>query len=216
MDWGVIIQHIVFFVFAITLVLASLMVVLSRNPVRGVLFLVLCFVCTAVLWILLQAEFLGLILVLVYVGAVMTLFLFVVMMLDIDIVPEQQGFVRYLPLGLIVVAILVGMMIWVVAPSHFHYAQAPIVPSKIGVQYSNVYAIGSVLYTEYLLPLELAGVLLLVAMISAISLAFRGRRQTSKAQVASQQISVRKSDRIRIIKMPSSKKSGNKDDEGEQ
>ncbi|MCW5589565.1 MAG: NADH-quinone oxidoreductase subunit J [Legionellales bacterium] len=204
------IQHIVFFVFATIAIISSLLVVTSRNPVRGVLCLVLTFVASAVLWILLHAAFLGLILVLVYVGAVMTLFLFVVMMLDIDIVPQQQGFVRYLPLGILIMSILVGVMIWALSPQHFHFIQTSQIAT---VDDNNVAAVGNLLFTDYLYAFELAGVLLLVAMISAISLAFRGRRPNSKGQRVHEQVKIRRADRVRLVNIVSEPKSPKSDNE---
>ncbi len=208
MNTGLLLQYIVFFSFAAILVFASLMVITARNPVRGVLFLVLCFVATAALWILLHAAFLGLILILVYVGAVMTLFLFVVMMLNIDTAPLQQGFVRYLPLGVLVFAILLALMIWVVMPSHFRFVNHVASEIQEPANYNNIAAVGIVLFEQYSLAFELAGVLLLVAMISAISLAFRGPRPGSKSQKVAQQLKANKQQRLKIIKMQDDNKKG--------
>ena len=191
-------QHLVFYVFSAILLFSGVMVIISRNTVHGVLFLVLAFVSSAVLWMLLQAEFLSLVLIFVYVGAVMTLFLFVVMMLNIDLAPQQEGFVRYLPFCVLAMLVLVGLMVMVILPKHFALA-SDAMPVMHPENYSNVKAIGNVLYTEYLYPFELAAVLLLIAIIAAISLAFRGRR--SKAQDVRKQVEVKKQDRLKIVKM---------------
>lgn len=168
-------QQIIFYCFAALLLLSALMVVISRNPVRSALFLVLAFFASAGLWILLQAEFLALILIVVYVGAVMTLFLFVVMMIDIDLAELKKGFVRYLPLGALVLAAMVALMILVLAQYHFGLFKQ-LHPTMHPANYSNIKALGSVLYTDYVYVFELAAVLLLIAIISAISMAHRGPR----------------------------------------
>jgi len=175
----------IFYVFSVTLIGAAVMVIMSRNPVKCALFLVLAFVASAVLWMLLQAEFLALVLIFVYVGAVMTLFLFVVMMINIDMVPRREKFVRYLPFGILVMLLLVGLMIYVINPKHFAFiGTAQII--QHGVDYSNVKALGQVLYTKYMYPFELAAVLLLVAIVSAISLAFRGPKNRKTQDIAKQ------------------------------
>ncbi len=198
------IEQIIFYVFATILVVAGAMVVTAKSPIRSALFLVLAFFATAALWILLESEFLALILVLVYVGAVMTLFLFVVMMLNLDRIALREGFVRYLPFGLIVIALIVAFMLMVIGPRQFglaHYAN----PANHPANYSNIRELGLVLYTQYAYPFILAGALLLVAIIAAISLTFRGPRD-SKTQKPNKQILVKRADRIRIVKMPSEKK----------
>ncbi len=191
--------QIVFYIFSAILLTASTMVIVSRNPVRGVLFLVLAFFASSVLWMLIQAEFLSLILIFVYVGAVMTLFLFVVMMLNIDIAPKHAGFVRYFPLGLLVLVLLVVMMIKVMGPQDFGLSFAPF-PNRPAA-YNGVSILGGVLYTQYLYVFELAAVILLVSIIAAISLAYRGRRG-SKLQNIAEQVAVRRQDRVELIKMP--------------
>ncbi len=197
------VDQLVFYFFSVMLVIAAVMVVVPRNPVWSALFLVLAFFCSAVLWMLLQAEFLSLVLIFVYVGAVMTLFLFVVMMLNVDIVSVKQSFVRYLPFAVLVMALLIGAMIITVNPKHF-----PVVTHLVrhGADYSNTRAMGNLLFTHYLYAFELAAVLLLVAIIAAIALAFDGRKANAKAQdiVAQQQTKV--SDRLRIVKMKVEKK----------
>ncbi len=193
------IQHALFYIFAALAIGSGLCMIFARNPVHSALFLVAAFVSAAVLWILLEAEFLGLALIFVYVGAVMTLFLFVVMMLDTKSIPRREGFVRYLPIALLVVALLVLTMLIVVAPQHFYMTS--ISPPIHGEDYSNTKALGDVLYTDYAYAFELAAVLLLVAIVAAISLGFRGRKRNTKAQRPQDQISVRREDRIRLVKM---------------
>jgi NADH-quinone oxidoreductase subunit J len=196
------IETIIFYVFAIATVISATAVVTVRNPVHSVLFLVLTFFTSAIIWMTLEAEFLAIILVLVYVGAVMVLFIFVVMMLDINIAQLREGFVRYLPLGLAVAAIMLMLMLNVVTSDIF-VLDAGAEPVPKAADYSNTKALGEVLYTEYVFAFEIAAVILLVAIIAAISLTMRKRPQT-KYQSPSEQMKVRKSDRLRIIKMPAS------------
>lgn len=187
-------QQIVFYAFAGLTVLFALLVVIQSNPVRSVLALVFCFFSSAVLWILLQAEFLALILVLVYVGAVMTLFLFVVMMLNIDVEVLKTRAVRWLPLGLMFVAALVVLL----------YRALPdgmLLPAQATATSPDVQAIGDVLYTHYVLAFELAAVILLVAIIAAIMLVHRPS-SNSKQQSIREQIMVNRADRVRLVAMP--------------
>jgi len=196
-------QQIIFYIFSLVAVASATTVVVSNNPVRSALFLVLTFFSCAGLWILAHAEFLALILILVYVGAVMTLFLFVIMMLNIDVVSMRRRFLRYLPIGVGILGLLIFLMIIAIRPENFtsaHLSKAMLQPAD----YSNVKELGYALYTNYALGFELAGVLLLIAIISAISLANRGPRDC-KTQRPSAQIRVRKSDRIRLIKMKTEK-----------
>ena len=195
------IETSIFYVFAVATVISACAVVTVRNPVHAALFLVLTFFTSAVIWLTLEAEFLAISLVLVYVGAVMVLFLFVVMMLDINIARMREGFVRYLPLGLAVAAIMLLMMLNVVTSDVFvmDVGSEPV----RGADYSNTKELGSVLYTKYVFAFEIAAVILLVAIIAAISLTMRKRSKT-KYQSPSAQIKVRKADRLRIVKMPSS------------
>lgn len=192
------VYQIVFYVFTAALLASAGMVVFSRHPVRAVLFLVLAFFCSAVLWMLLQAEFLSLVLIFVYVGAVMTLFLFVVMMLNIDLAPLKEGFVRYLPFGLLALAIMVGIMLLMLGGKQFSLNTMPVTH---GPNYSNTSAIGIELFTHHIYEFEVAGLILLVAMVSAISLAFYGRKPGTKAQNVSKQLDATKAKGLRIIKM---------------
>jgi NADH-quinone oxidoreductase subunit J len=196
------IDSIIFSVFAVTTVVCACAVVTVRNPVHAALFLVLTFFTSAVIWMTLEAEFLAISLVLVYVGAVMVLFIFVVMMLDINIARMREGFVRYLPLGLAVAAVMLLIMLSVVTSDVF-VMDVGSEPIAKPADYSNTKALGAVLYTDYVFAFEIAAVILLVAIIAAISLTLRKRGKT-KYQSPSAQIAVRKADRLRIVKMPSS------------
>lgn len=193
--------HMIFYVFAALAVGSGVAVITVRNPVRSVLSLVITFFSMAGIWMLLRAEFLSLILLLVYVGAVMTLFLFVVMMLNIDIEDKRSTFVKYLPFGIIIVLLMTGLLIAAVGPQYFGLAQMPAPPAE-AANYSNVQQVGRLLFTEYAYPFEIAGVLLLAAIIAAITLTHRGpvRRKT---QNVDEQIAVRPEDRVRLISMPS-------------
>jgi NADH-quinone oxidoreductase subunit J len=201
-DNNIMIETIIFYVFAVATVTSACAVVTVRNPVHAALFLVLTFFTSAVIWMTLEAEFLAISLVLVYVGAVMVLFIFVVMMLDINIARMREGFVRYLPLGLAVAAIMLMMMLSVVTSDVF-VMEVGSEPAARAADYSNTKALGAVLYTEYVFAFEIAAVILLVAIIAAISLTMRKRPKT-KYQSPSAQMKVRKGDRLRIVKMPSS------------
>jgi len=195
-------EKLIFYAFAALVIISSLMVITSRNAVRAVLFLVMAFVASSGLWILLHAEFLGIILVLVYVGAVMVLFLFVVMMLDIDIAALQEGFTRYVPLAALAALLIVGQLAWVFMKGNtldelIVAEKAPVVANM--EQENNTTALGRVLYTDYVVAFEVAAVLLLVAMIAAVSLTLRGARPDRKTQSVSKQVSVTKADRLRIV-----------------
>ncbi len=194
------IETVIFYIFAVSTVVTATAVVTVKNPVHAALFLVLTFFTSAIIWLSLEAEFLAITLVLVYVGAVMVLFIFVVMMLDINIARLREGFVRYLPLGLAVAAIMLGLMLSVVTSDVFRLDVGS-EPLPKPADYSNTKALGGVLYTEYVFAFEIAAVILLVAIIAAISLTMRKRAQT-KYQSPSEQIKVRKADRLRIVKMP--------------
>ena len=193
------ITSLLFYAFSLILVLSALGVITSRNPVHSALFLVLAFVQSAMLWLLLEAEFLAVVLVLVYVGAVMVLFLFVVMMLDINVEELRTGFTRYLPIGAavaFVVVLEIGHVIWF--RSQEVLAVATPEPHPPG--YSNTKALGSVLYTEHVYAFELAAMILLLAIVAAITLTMR-RRPGLKVQNIARQVAVRREDRVRLVKV---------------
>jgi NADH-quinone oxidoreductase subunit J len=193
--------HIIFYVFATIAIGSSISVITVRNPVYSVLSLVVTFFAMAAIWMLLRAEFLSLILLLVYVGAVMTLFLFVVMMLNITKEDKRSGFIRYLPFGALIVILLTGLIMVSLSPEYF--AQMP-APAADPANYNNTQQLGAILYTDYAYPFEIAGVLLLTAIIAAITLAHRKPR--SKMQNVADQIEARPSDRLRLVNMtPDSK-----------
>ena len=196
-------KTILFYIFAAITVLAALRVITARNPVHSALFLVLSFFTAACIWMLLKAEFLSITLVLVYVGAVMVLFLFVVMMLDINLARLREGFWSYLPVGAVVALLLVAEMALVLGGSYFGLGEMP-QPDAAVAGYSNTKALGLLLYTDYVYPFELAAVILLVAIVAAIALTLR-RRKHSKHIDPAQQVSVRREDRVRIVSMPSEK-----------
>ena len=198
--------QIVFYFLSAVLVGAAVMVITARNPVHAALFLVLAFVTSAGIWLLLEAEFLAIVLVLVYVGAVMVLFLFVVMMLDINLAPLREGFIRYLPAGIAVAAIVVVELALVIGASDFGLESMPPPPAH-PADYSNTRELGELLYTVYVYPFELAGAILLVAIVAAIALTMR-RRAGVKTQNPSRQVEVRPRDRIRIVQMPSEPRDG--------
>jgi NADH-quinone oxidoreductase subunit J len=197
------IYQAIFYVFSVVLLGAATMVILCRNPVHSALCLVLAFFASAVLWMLLQAEFLSLVLIFVYVGAVMTLFLFVIMMLNIDLSKMREKFVHYLPAGILVMMLLVATMVIIVSPKNL--STAGVTLQHFGSDYSNTQAMGQLLYTTYIFPFELAGAILLVAIISTIALAFRGRKRDVKVQNVTDQHRVTKKDRLRIVKMRADK-----------
>ena len=185
-----------FIFFGVVMVSASLLVVLVRNPVHAALFLVLAFFTAAALWMLLYAEFLAITLVLVYVGAVMVLFLFVVMMLDINLDLLREGFWKHLPMAALVGAMMAAEMAGLLwrATRGAAVAAAPSAPN-----YSNTKELGRVLYTDYVFPFEIAAVILLVAIVAAIAITLRTRKET-KYQNPATQLSVRASDRLKIVK----------------
>jgi NADH-quinone oxidoreductase subunit J len=194
---------ILFFIFASVLVCAALGVILARNPVHCALLLVLCFFNSAVIWLMLDAEFLGIVLVLVYVGAVMVLFLFVVMMLDIDTEKFRKELSGYWPLTLAVAGFVVFAIINVIVVKHLGGADIRSAP-ELPLHYSNTRALGTALFTRYAYPAQLAAVILLVASVAAIILTLR-RRAGVKPQDIAQQVAVRAKDRVRIVKMASEK-----------
>ncbi len=193
----------VFYLFAAILVFAAVRVITARNPVHSALFLVLSFFTAAGIWMLLRAEFLAIALVLVYVGAVMVLFLFVVMMLDINLDRLKEGFWSYLPLGATIAFLVVVEMVLVLGGRYFGLQALP-APADPGANYSNTRELGLLLYTDYVYPFELAAVVLLVAIIAAIALTMRKRKDT-KYQNPSQQVAVKRGDRVRMVSMPSDK-----------
>ncbi len=197
-------EQAVFYVFAGILVFAATMVITIRNPVKAALFLVLAFFSAAGLWVQLEAEFLAITLVLVYVGAVMVLFLFVVMMLDINLVRLREGFGEYLPIGGLVAVLMLAEMIIILNGGRFGLEQAPLPPPH-AADYSNTRELGMLLYTDYVYPFEIAALVLLVAIVAAIALTMRKRAQ-SKYQNPAEQIQVRREDRVRIVKMAPEKK----------
>ena len=175
-----------FYLFAIVCIASAFMVIASRNPVHSVLFLILAFFNAAGLFVMLGAEFLAMILVVVYVGAVAVLFLFVVMMLDVDFAELRQGFLNYMPVGLVVVGIVVGELLfvaltWVIAPGMPSALSSPI-PANI----TNTEALGRVLYTQYVYYFQGAGVVLLIAMIGAIVLTLRHKPNVKRQNIAEQ------------------------------
>jgi NADH-quinone oxidoreductase subunit J len=188
-----------FYVFSAVLLFASFRVITARSTVHAALFLVLAFFSASCVWMLLKAEFLAITLVLVYVGAVMVLFLFVVMMLDINSDSLREGFWKHFPLAGMVGAVIALEMALVLLRG-FQPTQAPELGAK-AQQMGNTKLLGIELYTDYLYPLQIAAVLLLVAIVAAIALTLRGRKD-SRHQDASQQVKAKKADRVRLIKMP--------------
>jgi NADH-quinone oxidoreductase subunit J len=188
-----------FYAFAAVLLVSGLAVITARNPVHGALALVLAFFTAAAIWLLLRAEFLAIALVVVYVGAVMVLFLFVVMMLDINLERVREGFWRNLPLALVVGGIMVVEMIAVL--SRNFWAQSP---KAMPADYSNTKELGRVLYTQYAFAFEIAAVILLVAIIAAIALTLR-QRKDSRHQDPSEQVKARREERVRLVSMPAEK-----------
>lgn len=189
---------VLFYLFAAILVVAAFRVVTARSPVTAAMHLVLSFFTAAMLWMLIHVEFLALLLVLVYVGAVMVLFLFVVMMLDINTTELRAGARAYLPLGLIIAAVMVGEMSFVLARTWWDTGNPLPVPAS---DYNNTLAIGTAMYTEYVYAVQVSAVLLLVGMVAAISLTLR-RRSDTKRNVPSEQLKVKREDRIRLVNVP--------------
>ena len=198
-------QDYVFYALAAILLFAGLRVITARNPVHAALFLVLAFFTAAGIWLLLEAEFLAIALVLVYVGAVMVLFLFVVMMLDINLDRLREGFWNALPVALPVGLLMAAEMVMILSSKHFS-ADMLNAPPPRPASYSNTAEIGRQLYTDYLLPFELASVVLLVAIVAAIALTLRDRKD-SKFMDPAEQVKVKRADRIRIVSMQAEKES---------
>lgn len=191
-------QTFVFFFLSTILIVASLRVITARNPVHAALHLILAFFTCGGIWALLQAEFLAIAIILVYVGAVMVLFLFVVMMLDINIDRVRQGFWSYLPLGAML-GILMVMEMGLVLGSK--YLQVPAADVMVPAGISNTKSIGALMFSEYVYPFELASIILLVGMIAAIVLTYRGPKK-SKYTNPNQQVFVKAKDRVRVLQMP--------------
>ena len=192
-------EHILFYLFSAVLVSAAVGMVTVRNPIYAALCLILSFFTSAAIWLLLDAEFLGIVQVLVYVGAVMVLFLFVIMMLDLNLDILKEGFTRYLPVGLAVAGIVAVEMILALQSGTFHVAQ-----SGTSLPANNTEALGALLYTDYVYPFEIAAVILVVAIVAAIMLTLR-RRTGVKKQDVGQQVQVRRADRVRLVKMKAEK-----------
>jgi len=199
-------EHVVFYLFAIIMVFAAVRVITARNPVHAAMFLVLTFFTCSGIWLLLEAEFLAVTLVLVYVGAVMVLFLFVVMMLDVNVEPLREGFVKYLPVGLLVGAIMLVEMIVLITQRFFKSENYP-APVRADADFSNTEFLGRLLYDEYLFQFEIAAIILLVAIVAAIALTMR-RRPDTKYQKPAEQVDVKKSDRLRVVQMPATRQGG--------
>ncbi|CAK0747168.1 NADH-quinone oxidoreductase subunit J [Gammaproteobacteria bacterium] len=197
-------ESILFYVFSAILLASATAVITVRNSVRAALFLVLAFFTSAGLWVLLEAEFLAITLVLVYVGAVMVLFLFVVMMIDVNVSPLREGFAKYLPLGFGVAVLMAVEMFVVLGSRNFGIEHFP-VPVSHPVGYSNTTELGLLLYTEYVYPLEIASVILLVAIIAAIALTLR-RRPNVRYIDPAEQVVVSRKDRVRLVQMPASER----------
>ena len=196
--------QILFYLFSTILVVAALAVISSRNPVYSALALVMCFVTSAAIWLLIEAEFLAVVLVLVYVGAVMVLFLFVVMMLDINVAELRQGFTRFAWLGWITalaVIVEIAGVIWAKGAMGIDVSRAA---TPHAADYSNTLELGRILYTQYAYPLELAAMLLLVAIVAAIALTMRQRAGLKKQDVDAQ-VAVKSSERLLIVKMDAEK-----------
>jgi len=190
----------IFYFFAAILIFAALRVITARNPVHAALYLVLAFFTAAALWMLLEAEFLAIVLVLVYVGAVMVLFLFVVMMLDVNLDKLREGFWSHLPLAGGVAGLLIVQMILILGSRHFG-VDVMAVPEPKPADYNNTRELGLLLYTDYVYAFELAAVILLVAIVAAIALTLR-RRKDSKHLDPAEQVRVKRDERLRIVKMP--------------
>lgn len=196
-------EKAIFYFFAALLLGAASLVIKARNPVHAALFLVLAFFSSAALWLLLHAEFLAIALVLVYVGAVMVLFLFVVMMLDVNLAPLQEGFARFLPVGLLVAALMLAAMVFVLAPggpAPGPATDAGLATAGAAIAESNAKQLGKALFTAHLYPFEIAGAILLVAIVAAISLTLRkpGRQRTPRPE---RQVAARPEERVRLVQL---------------
>lgn len=194
-------EQFIFYLLAAIAAFSGLMVISVKNPVKAALWLVLAFIATAGVWLTAQAEFLGLVLILVYVGAVMVLFLFVVMMLDINVAQLKEGFTRYLPLGALTAIAIFALMYMVLGPERFGLAQYA-APTANAEDVSNTLSIAIPLYTEHAYPFILAAVLLLVGIVAAITLTLRRRAPgVVLYQDIDKQVKVQASDRFKMVKM---------------
>jgi NADH-quinone oxidoreductase subunit J len=206
-------QDYVFYALAAILLIAGLRVITARNPVHAALYLVLAFFTAAGIWLLLEAEFLAIALVLVYVGAVMVLFLFVVMMLDVNLDKLREGFWSYLPVAGTIGVLMAAEMVMILGTKYFGPGMyAP--PAPHTSDYSNTAELGMHLYTEYLLPFELAAVVLLVAIVAAIALTMRDRKDSKFIDPAAQ-VRVKRADRVRMVSMPSEVEVSAKDEKAD-
>ncbi len=196
------IEQTVFFVFSALLLMSAGLMITVRNPVFAALFLISAFFSSSAIWLLLEAEFLAITLVLVYVGAVMVLFMFVVMMLDINLSAMREGFAKYLPIGALVAILMAFSMGLIINAGEFDSISDS--TQRHGADYSNTKDLGTTLYTNYLYPFEIAGTILLVAIIAAISLTMRSPR-SRKTQKPSNQVAVKNTDRLKIVKMKAEK-----------
>ena len=193
-------QAILFYVFSTILVVAALGVIFSKNPIHSIMFLVGAFFQSAVLWLLIEAEFLAIVLVLVYVGAVMVLFLFVVMMLDINVEEAKSSIAKYTPFGLLIAGLMIAELMQVIK---LRSANQTLQGFSINpIEYSNTESLGAVLYTEHVYAFEIASVILLLAIVAAITLTMR-KRPGLKVQDIAKQVAVDPKDRLKIIKMKS-------------
>lgn len=198
------IATITFYILSVAMVLSALAVISSRNPVHSVLFLIFCFFNAAGLFVLLGAEYIAMTLVIVYVGAVAVLFLFVVMMLDVDLAEMREGFLKYLPVGFVVAALLFGelyMVFSVMDEAQILAAQAAH-PIPAASEVSNTLAIGRILYTDYIYAFQLSGIILLVAMIGAIVLTLREKKRSLKQNI-NKQLARKRGDALKLIKVKS-------------
>jgi NADH-quinone oxidoreductase subunit J len=196
-------EKLIFYALSAVIIVAATMVVTRRNPVHSALFLILAFVACSGIWLLAEAEFLAIVLVLVYVGAVMVLFLFVLMMLDIDIAVLRAGFIKLLPLGVVMAIAMAAELILIVGPDNFGLEKYA-APARHAADYSNTEELGGVLYTVYMYPFEIAAVILLVAIIAAIGLTMRKRPDTKYLDPANQVV-VKRDQRVRMVSMDAEK-----------
>jgi NADH-quinone oxidoreductase subunit J len=192
-------EKLIFYILAVLLIISATMVITRRNPVHAALSLILAFAASSGIWLLAEAEFLAIVLVLVYVGAVMVLFLFVLMMLDIDVATLRAGFIKMLPIGVLIAIAMAAELILVVGPENFGLDKF-VAPARRAADYSNTEELGSLLYTVYMYPFEIAAVILLVAIIAAIGLTMR-KRPDSKYLDPAQQVVIQRKDRVRMVQM---------------